>query len=155
MAIAITLQQYLADNDIDYETLEHPYTTSATKTAQESHVSGDSVAKAVLLKAGKDYLLAVLPASHHIRFDQLREWLDKSVDLATEEEVEALFSDCELGAIPPVGYGLDVVIDEGLALDNDVYFEGGDHATLVRVAAKAFADMMNDARRGRFSRHDA
>ena len=155
MAIALTLQQYLADNGIDYDTVTHPYTTSATKTAQESHVSGERIAKAVLLRESKDFILAVLPASHHIRFEDLRDWLDDDIDLATEEEVSKLFPDCELGAIPPVGYGLDVVIDESLTLDDDIYFEGGDHATLVHVDANAFDKMMETAKRGQFSRHDA
>ena len=154
MAIALTLQQYLADNGIDYDTVTHPYTTSAAKTAQESHISGERIAKAVLLKEGKDFILAVLPASHHIRFAGLRDWLNDDIDLATEEEVSNLFADCELGAIPPVGYGLDVVIDESLNLDNDIYFEGGDHATLVRVNADAFGKMMETAKRGQFSHHD-
>lgn len=153
MAIAMTLRDYLAKNDIDYETVTHPYAASASRAAEQSHVSGEQVAKAVLLKRGQDYVLAVLPASHRIMFDALRDCLDKDVTLATEEEIEAVFTDCELGAIPPVGYGLEVLIDQGLTLDSDVYFEGGDHATLVRVAAESFAKLMKDAKRGYFSRH--
>ena len=71
MAIAITLKQYLTDNHIKYDTLSHPYTLSSTKTAQASHIPGSRIAKAVLLKKEDDYLLAVLPASHHIRFDEI------------------------------------------------------------------------------------
>ena len=156
MAIAMTLQQYFTDNGITYETLSHPYTTSAAKTAQASHVPGDRIAKAVVVKGGEDYLLAVLPASHHIMFGNLGELLERPVDLATEEEVESLFSDCELGAIPPIGkaYGLDVVLDESLSGDDDFYFEGGDHATLVKVSAAEFGKLMENARQGRFSYHD-
>ncbi len=153
MAIAITLKQYLADSDVDYETLAHPRAMSSAQTAEVSHVPGGRVAKAVLLKEGKDdYLLAVLPASHHIRLDALRDWLDRPVALATEEEVEALFDDCDLGAVPPIGtaYGLDVVMDESLAGDDDVFFEGGDHATLVRVAGATFERLMANARLGQF-----
>ncbi len=156
MAIAMTLQQYFTDNGITYETLSHPYTTTASKTAQASHVPGDRIAKAVVVKKGEDFLLAVLPASHHIVFGNLRELLERPVDLATEEEVESLFSDCELGAIPPIGkaYGLDVVLDESLSGDDDFYFEGGDHATLVQVSAAEFGKLMENARQGRFSYHD-
>ncbi len=75
--------------------------------------------------------------------------------LATEGEIADLFDDCDLGAVPPVGaaYGLSVVLDESLVDAPEVYFEGGDHTTLVHVAGDAFGTLMSDARRGRFSHH--
>jgi Ala-tRNA(Pro) deacylase len=157
MAIAMSLRQYLTDNGINYQTVRHPRTMSAAETAEAAHVSGSLIAKAVVLKEGKDsYLLAVLPASRHIRLDVLRGLLHERLDLATEEEVEALFADCDLGAIPPVGkaYGLDVILDESLNSGDDVYFEGGDHATLVRVDAAAFDKLIGPARQERFSGQD-
>jgi Ala-tRNA(Pro) deacylase len=155
MAIAITLKQFLADSGIDYEMLTHPRAVSSSKTAEVSHIPGARLAKAVVLKDGKDgYLLAVLPASHHIQLDALQGWLGRPVVLATEEEIEALFDDCDLGAVPPIGnaYGLDVVMDESLGGDDDVYFEGGDHATLIRVAGTSFDKLMGNAHQGQFSR---
>jgi Ala-tRNA(Pro) deacylase len=154
MAIAMTLRQYFADNGIEYQTVPHPRTLSASETAEAAHVSGSRVAKAVLLKEGKDeFLLAVLPASHHIRLDRLRSRFNDRLDLATEEEVEALFADCDLGAVPPIGkaYGLDVILDDSLDTDGDVYFEGGDHTTLVRVDAAAFDKLMGNVRQERFA----
>ena len=71
MAIAITLKQYLADNGIEYDALSHPHTYTSSKTAQASHIPGSRIAKAVLLKKDEDYVLAVLPASRHIRFDDV------------------------------------------------------------------------------------
>ena len=38
MAIALTLQQYLSDHEIDYELMTHELTKSASETAQASHV---------------------------------------------------------------------------------------------------------------------
>ena len=153
MAIAITLKQYLSDNGIDYDALKHPYTASSQMTAQESHIPGSRIAKAVLLKKGKDYLLAVLPASNHIHFEEIRDLLEQNVKLASEEEVETLFDDCELGAVPPIGraYGLEVLMDDSLTGNDDIYFEGGDHATLIHVGAGQFDKMMKSARHGRFS----
>lgn len=153
MAIAITLKQYLSDNDIEYDALIHPFTASSQMTAQESHIPGSRIAKAVLLKKGKDFLLAVLPASNHIRFDEIRDLLDQAVKLASEEEVESLFEDCALGAVPPIGraYGLEVLMDESLTGYDDIYFEGGDHATLIHVGAGQFDKIMKSAQHGRFS----
>ena len=153
MAIAITLKQYLSDNEIEYDALVHSYTASSLMTAQESHISGSRIAKAVVLKKGKDFLLAVLPASHHILFEEINDLLEDKVKLASEEEVESLFGDCELGAVPPIGraYGLDVLMDDCLVGTDDIYVEAGDHATLIHVDGGEFGKMMRTARHGQFS----
>ncbi len=95
----------------------------------------------------------MLPASRHIRLDELKTWLNESLGLATEEEITELFPDCELGAVPAVGaaYGLDVVIDDNLVMQSDVYFEGGDHTTLVHLTADNFRKALGDAPHAEFS----
>ena len=97
-------------------------------------------------------MLAVLPALRHIEFEELRRLLGSDLDLASEEQVETLFLDCERGAVPALGaaYGLNVVVDDSLAQQPDVYFEGGNHANLV-LSGTSFQKLMADARHGRFS----
>jgi Ala-tRNA(Pro) deacylase len=75
--------------------------------------------------------------------------------MATEEEIERLFPDCILGAIPPVGaaYGLRTVVDESITEVPDVFFEGGDHATLVHMSGPAFDRLMVEAPHAHFSMH--
>lgn len=153
MAIAMTVQQYLSDHGIEYDAVSHRPTESSMETAQSSHVKSGQVAKGVVLRTEDAYLLAVLPASHHIQMGELRTWLNQSLGLATEDEITDLFDDCELGAVPAVGapYGLDVVIDDNLAKQSDVYFEGGDHATLVHLTADNFRKLLGDAPHTEFS----
>ena len=81
-------------------------------------------------------MLAVLPASRYIQFDELRRLLGSDVDIAGEGRVETLFLDCEPGSVPALGaaYELNVVVDDSLAQQPDVYFEGGDHANLVLIS---------------------
>jgi Ala-tRNA(Pro) deacylase len=126
------------------------------ESAQASHVTGDRIAKGVVLRAEDGYLLAVLPASHHIQLDHLTEWLHENVGLATENEITTLFADCEIGAVPAVGaaYGLDVIMDDSVTEQSDVYFEGGDHATLVHLTTENFLELMGDVRHTQFSLHN-
>ncbi|MFQ6017024.1 MAG: aminoacyl-tRNA deacylase [Kiloniellaceae bacterium] len=156
MAIAATLQRYLADHGIAYDVVTHPRTVSSTATARESHVSGDCLAKAVIVKDEEGFVVAVAPASHHVRLADLSRLLDRRLGLATEQEASALFGDCELGAFPAAGaaYGLAVAVDDSLAEQPEVYFEGGDHLSLVQVTAEQFRKLMAEAAHGRFSRHD-
>jgi Ala-tRNA(Pro) deacylase len=156
MTIASTLQRHLEGQGVDYEVRSHPPTSSSSETAQSAHVSGDRVAKTVVLRDGDGYLLAVLPASHHLSLEMLQAWLGRPVALASEQEMGKLFPDCDLGAIPPTGdaYGLDMVLEESLAGLDEVHFEGGDHRNLVKVGGDQFRRLMSGARQGRFSTHD-
>ena len=152
MSIAPTLARYL-DQTVTYELLFHNPTMSSSRTAQASHVSGDRFAKAVLLRRDGTFLLAVLPASRQLDLSELRAALGADIDLARESEVDAWFADCEHGAVPPVGecYGLDVMVDESIDRAPEVYFEAGDHTTLVHMTQAQFALLTASARHRRFS----
>jgi Ala-tRNA(Pro) deacylase len=155
MAIALTLERYLDTKHVKYDVIAHEPTNSSRQTAEACHIPGDRLAKAVLLRDEVGYALAVLPASHHIRLSELRRQFGDDVDLATEREIADLFQDCVRGAIPVLGecYGLDVVVDDSIEEQPEVYFEGGDHATLVHMSHAQFAGLTATARRGCFSVH--
>jgi Ala-tRNA(Pro) deacylase len=155
MSIAPTLLRHL-DSNVRYEVITHDPTMSSARTAQACHVSGECVAKAIVLRHNGGYMLAVLPASHHIRLPDLKVQIGEDVDLADETEIKALFPDCAIGAVPAVGecYDLDVIVDDSIEEQPDVYLEGGDHMTLVHVDRAQFARLMAQARHGRFSVHD-
>ena len=155
MAIAPILQKHL-DRNVTYDVLTHDPTMSSTRTAQACHVSGDRLAKAIVLRHDGRYLIAVLPATHHVHLADLKTQIGDDVDLAGEDEIKRLFPDCALGAVPPIGecYELDVIIDDSIQEQPDVYLEGGDHTTLVHLDQAQFARLMAEARHGRFSVHD-
>jgi Ala-tRNA(Pro) deacylase len=156
MTIAPTLAAHLEQAGIRPEVSTHPHTPSASRTAEASHVSGDRIAKGVLLKDDSGYVLAVLPASHHLQLDAVGTLTGRSLTLAAEEEIGRTFHDCEIGAVPPVGaaYGLPTVVEDSLVKEPEVYLEGGDHATLLRVTPEAFAELMHGAQTGSFSQHN-
>jgi Ala-tRNA(Pro) deacylase len=99
MAIAPTLQKYL-DQNVTYEVIPHEPTLSSMRTADSCHISGDGLAKGIVLRRDEGYMLAVLPASHHIRLSDLRRQIGNDVDLASEMEIDQLFRDCAHGAVP-------------------------------------------------------
>jgi len=153
MGIAITLAQYLAERGVKYDVVQHPHTVTASASAKTSHISPNRLAKAVVLKGEDGFLLAVLPASGHIQFGPLRKQLGADVDMASEEQIETLFGDCEPGAVPALGaaYGLKVIVDDSLASEPEIYLEGGDHASLVHISGRTFQELLADARHARFA----
>jgi Ala-tRNA(Pro) deacylase len=154
MAIAPTLAKYLAAKHVPYDVLAHEPTESALRTAQACRTPGERLAKAVLLRDAIGYALAVLPASHHINLTDLKRQYGDDVAFASETEAAELFDDCACGAIPAIGecYGLDTVVDSGLESQPDIFFEAGDHATVVRISRDDFAWLTVMAQHGRFSR---
>lgn len=156
MPIAPTLHRYLAAENIQYDEIPHVYTMTSARTAQACHVPGDRVAKAIVLRRDGGYMLAVLPASHHLRMSDLRETLGEDVDMASESEITELFMDCAQGAIPPAGkcYGLDTIVDDSIQKEPEVYVEAGDHETLLHMSRAQFARLTADAMHGRISMHD-
>jgi Ala-tRNA(Pro) deacylase len=153
MTIAPTLQKYLDERGIQYDLVQHEPTLSALGSAHAGHIPSDRLAKAVVLSDRGRYKLAVLPASHHLRLSDLRLELGQELLLATEPEAADLFRDCAFGAVPAVGacYGLDVIIDTSIDQQQELYFEGGDHATLVHVNGAEFARLNPQAQHRSFS----
>lgn len=153
MGIPGTILEYLLDHRIAYDLVPHPHSEIARASAIASRISADRVVKAVVVKGSDGFKLAVLPASRHIQFERLREVLDDEVNLAGEEQVETLFIDCEPGSVPAFGaaYGLDVVVDDSLAAQPDLYVEGGDHAYLIHLSGSSFQKLMQAARHGQFT----
>jgi Ala-tRNA(Pro) deacylase len=155
MTIAPILQKHL-DRNVTYDVITHEPTMSSARTAQACHVPGDRLAKAVVLRRDGGYVLAVLPASHHIQLSDLKSQIGVDVALADESDIKRLFPDCAPGAVPPVGecYELDVIVDDSIQDQPEVYLEAGDHATLVHMDQTQFTRLMADAQRGKFSSHD-
>jgi Ala-tRNA(Pro) deacylase len=155
MTVSPTLQKYL-DQTVTYDLIPHDPTMSSTRTAEACHVSGDALVKGVVLRRDGDYMMAILPASHHLHLSALKSQLGHKVDLASEEEIMRLFADCERGAVPPVGecYGLDVIVDDSIDGQREIYMEGGDHATLIRLDREQFARLTAKAWHGHFTTHD-
>ena len=149
------LREYLETAHVRHEVIEHPRTMTASGSAQAAHVPGAQVAKGVVLRDDGRYVVAVVPSTHRLELDTLRDRLGPSVDLATEDEIRELFDDCETGAVPAIGaaYGLPVLCDESLASEAEVHFEAGNHVELVRVDGDTFGTLMKGATWGRFSHH--
>jgi len=154
MAIAMTLQQYLDDKHIDYDVMTHERTENSSRAAQASHVPGDRLVKAVILSREGGFIAALIPASCKVRLDAVRELVDGPVALSSEDEIEDLFPDCDRGAIPPLvnAYGIDMIVDERLGLENgqgdgkadDVYFEAGDHQSLIHLTGRQFRELLRE-----------
>lgn len=82
-------------------------------------------ARTVLIKAGQDYWMAVVPTGSGIDMHALSRAVNKeTVQLATEEDLTSLMPGCETATLPPIGnlFGFPVVIDKSLADEEKIVF---------------------------------
>jgi Ala-tRNA(Pro) deacylase len=157
MTIAKKLQDYIDSEGITYDTVAHHRTATSSQTAEAAHVPGSRLAKSVVVHHEMGYVLAVVPATHRVELSTLQDVMNRRLGLASEDEVSTLFSDCDVGAVPPIGsaYGVPVILDESLDNASDIYFEGGDHKTLVHMSGANFRNLMKGAQIARFSHPSA
>jgi len=141
MAILQSLQRLLDDNRVHYEVHAHRRTFTARETAAADHVPPSEMAKVVVLKTDDRFLLAVLPATHTLDVDLLRETVgDDHLRLASEREFVDAFRECEPGAIPPFGQLFDVPmwVDDSLGREREMVFNAGTHRETVHLAYDDF-----------------
>jgi len=148
MTIATTVGDALEFEQVDFCILRHVPTDTAAATAREAGIAPECLAKAVLLKDFNGYLLTVIPASNSLDIEVLREQLHRrQLMVAEEDDLDELFCDCELGAVPPLGpwYRVPTIVESRLKQQADIYFEAGDHRSLVHVTETGFEQLLEGA----------
>jgi Ala-tRNA(Pro) deacylase len=145
MPILTKLKDFLDANHVVYEVRSHQRAFTAQEVAAAQHVRGRELAKVVMLRAGDEYVMAVLPAPYHVDIARLGEATGKrDLRLATEAEFAGLFPGCEPGGMPPFGnlYGVPVWVDRSLTQDEEIFFNAGNHEQTVHLAYADFARLV-------------
>jgi Ala-tRNA(Pro) deacylase len=136
------LKEFLDSHNIKHVRISHSQAFTAQEIAATAHIPGKELAKTVMVKIDRTMAMAVVPASYRVDFDLLKKAAGaKRVGLASEQEFQALFPNCEVGAMPPFGnlYGMEVFVAESLAENEEIAFNAGSHTELIRVRYKDFA----------------
>jgi len=135
------LKKYLDSNNVKYMVCIHSTAYTAQEIAATAHIPGKDLAKTVMVKMDGKMAMAVLTASHRVNLDLLKKLgKAKTAELATEEEFNIYFPDCEVGAMPPFGnlYDMEVYTDEILSEDKEIAFNAGSHRELIKLSFEDF-----------------
>jgi Ala-tRNA(Pro) deacylase len=128
--------RYLQGQGVSFQLGHHKEAYTAMEIAAAQHVPGRQMAKSVIIKSGGDYIMCVLPSTHLIDFERVKEVTGLSnITLASEEEVGELFPESEIGAEPPFGQlaGMQVLCDQSLAEDRQIVFNAGTHTETIKM----------------------
>ena len=136
------LVHFLQENGVHFETIRHAPAYTAQEVAAAEHVSGKFLAKVVMVVADGRLVMTVLPATHRLDLDKLKEALKASeARLAREDEFNDVFFDCAVGAMPPFGclYGIPTYADRSLAEDPELHFLAGSHDESMKISYADYA----------------
>ncbi len=128
------LKKYLDEHHVKYTVIHHPPVYTAQNLAEAVHISGDAIAKTVIVRMDGDLAMVVLPATQKINLEVLNDLiLAEELEVVDENEFRYRFPDCEIGAMPPFGnlYGMDVYVAESLAQDERIAFPAGSHREVI------------------------
>jgi Ala-tRNA(Pro) deacylase len=141
MSLALSLKTFLDEHKVNYHVLKHDHCYTSQEIAAALHVSGKHMAKVVMVKANNEIKMMVLPSASQVDLEALADTFGvNEVELAQEEEFQALFPDCEVGAMPPFGnlYGIEVFVDKALTHKADIFFEAGNHDEAIKLGFNDF-----------------
>ena len=129
------LEQWLREAGVAFDILEHVPVHTSAEAARVRGTRLEQGAKALVVRAGDRFVHCVLPA--HLKADNaaLREIVGtRKLRFATRDELHQL-TGCEPGAVPPFGnlFGLPVLLDEALCLNDRVAFNAGSNALSITM----------------------
>ena len=95
------------------------------------------MAKVVAVIADGRPIEVVIPASRKVITKKLQSMIGtKDVRLASEAEMDRIFSDVDTGAIPALRHwkDVDVIMDESMRIDGEIVLQAGTHRDTVQLA---------------------
>jgi Ala-tRNA(Pro) deacylase len=129
------LHERLRQGGAAFTVLRHEPVYTSEQAAAVRGVPLACGAKALVLKAGEAFVMAVVPADRKLDSRKARAALGvKGLRFASREEVEQL-TGLQPGSIPPFGslFGLPTYCDPALADNPSINFNAGDHAVSVQM----------------------
>lgn len=140
------LRRYLDHHRVRYIVTSHSPSFTAQETAQAAHIHGDNFAKTVLVNVDRDLVMLVMPATCRVDLPELARTLGAhNISLASEAQLQQLFPDCEIGAMPPLGslYGIKTYLCNAFDPRAQIAFNAGSHFETMHMR---FADYLTVAK---------
>ena len=140
------LVKYLEKSGIHHEVLEHRTVYTAFDAAATMKKKMNEIAKALYVKADKDYYVVVLPADQNLDFKKLAKCISQSTTRPIKvvkipgEKIMLNALKMKKGALTAFGklHKLPVVVEKNLSKAKKVAFSSGSFNHSIEMAAKDF-----------------
>jgi Ala-tRNA(Pro) deacylase len=141
MPILKKLERFLTKNRVKFETVSHRTVYTALDKAATLRVKPNLIAKTLVLRAGKNLVMAVLAANRNLDKKKFRKAAKvKNFDFVSERLMKTKFKGFKIGAIPPFGsmFKMPSFVDRGLLKEKAVYISAGNYEISLKLSPKVF-----------------
>lgn len=148
-----TVTKFLDTAKVKYNILEHRLVYTAHDAAQTTKKKLSEIAKVVLVRADKDFVLIVLPAGKYVDFSGIKKALKaKKVSMATEKDITKYLK-TKVGLLHPFGsqYKLQTLLDKGMSKAKKIIASAGSYTHSVELSLKDF-EKLTQPLKGTFSK---
>jgi HD-like signal output (HDOD) protein/prolyl-tRNA editing enzyme YbaK/EbsC (Cys-tRNA(Pro) deacylase) len=116
-------------------------------TAEFARIPISNLARALILKSGKAYLMVVIAADKALDMGKLNTMFKREFTVCGEEDTRCLLPDGDPAWFPPLAepFGLRAVIDKSLMKLDEVFFAAGVAGHFIRASKGEFARIQEDA----------
>lgn len=139
------LINFLKEKQVNFRELTHIATTTSEESAKVRGTNIDQGAKALVMFADNNPILAVLSASNKLNNNEFKKQFGfKDLRMATPEEVKKI-TGTEIGGVPPFGnlFNTPVYVDANLLQNEEIAFNAGSKTNSVIMKASDFVKLVN------------
>lgn len=153
MSLSAEIQPRLRRLAVNYDVLPHQPTSSLEQSAICLNIDPKSITRTIALIDNQGPVLVVLPISYVLDFKLLNQTLGRELRLAKTEEIETDLQGYDKGLIPPLSNMTDIqmMYDEALLYNSEIYFEVGKHDCFIRIPADSFKNLIGESSVSKFS----
>ena len=148
-----SLTRLLSQAKVKFNVLEHKLVYTAHDAAQTTKKKLSEIAKVVLVKADKSFVLIVLPAGKYVDFSGIKKALKaKKVSMATEKDITKYLK-TKVGLLHPFGqvYKLQTLLDKSMAKAKKIIASAGSYTHSLEISPKDFEKLVKPIK-GAFSK---
>jgi prolyl-tRNA editing enzyme YbaK/EbsC (Cys-tRNA(Pro) deacylase) len=146
--------KFLDKAKVKYKTLKHKVVFTAHDVGATTKKKLSEIAKVVLVKADKDFVLIVLPAGKYVDFSGIKKALKaKKVSMASEKDITKYLK-TKVGLLHPFGseYNLKTLLDKGMLRAKKMITSAGTYTDSIEIALKDFEKLIKPIK-GSFSKN--
>lgn len=148
-----SIYEYLEGLGLAYEVIVHEETKSLEQAAQLCSIPRSELLRTVILSEEHGVLMAILPCNRLLDFSVLCKTLNRNLVPAQYEALQVIFKNCEPNSYPPLPdyFEMDAILDKSILSLEDIYFEPGNHRTLIKMKKQDFLSALQNSWQGEFS----
>jgi len=142
---------HLKKHQVKFEVIDHKKVYTAYDLAQTLREDLKKIAKTLLVKADKDYVLVVIPAHYRLDLAKLKKALKaKKVEIPKEKVIVKVLK-VKLGGVTPFGalHKVEIWVDKSLLKTQKVIMNAGSFTQSLRMQIKDFVEL-EEAKLGSF-----